>query len=352
MIHSERGGQMAKQKKEAAGTAGADPDEDLREALSEQKPEQEAGMGPEPEDEGLGPGEDKAGLTDDDAVKNRDVGAGTERTYVGQVTGRALEEALGLVREPDEDEPTFGQRLTREMEAHVGDEGLHVYETGKRLLLIVAEKLYQEDSFEQFLAGSNVKGWGRSKVLEVMSQVRDFIVGEVFRVPIGRLAKIGWRQVQEIHGLVKEGVVAPDVAFEAAEGASRSDLAKLKTEWWIAYAKSKGLKPMVIHCCQTCVSQRLFDWRDRAAMSEEQVLLVKKYTNVAKGETVEVANKKGEKLETIAGPITIVTQSMNLALQQLVACKVTRRVLAVNRVLTRQEGERIGETCVSYREAI
>jgi len=245
-----------------------------------------------------------------------------------ELHGKELEKLLGVKRGKAEDDATFMHRLSIEIDAEYREEAEAAYNVGRRLWLIRAEGLYQEENFEEFIAASRVKGWGRSKIMEVLGQIQDFVIGEVEQIPVERLARIGWRKIQEVRGSIREGIVSVEDALADAEALSTRDLARKKQEWKLAAAKAKGLSPDKLKTCQTCA--RLRKWERKGDEKARSVWLGCVEDN-SEGATIRSATE--------------------LMVDKMVYCDATGRVLAVGTTeINKREAVLRAENCISHEE--
>ena len=256
----------------------------------------------------------------------------------GKVSTKKLEANLKLDRGSGEDDFAYGDRLTKEVEALVVKENNSVYETGKRLLVIMKEALYQEDTFNSFLAGHRTANWGRSKCYEVVAQVEDFILGGFRKVPQSKLEKVGWRKVQEVRGSIKEGIMDLDEALSSAQTLSMTDLIKLKRDWAVAAARASGKNPTILRACQTCTSIRERDFSQPG--NDERV-----YIATIRTSQEMTPDGKIDKYDVTSKPI-------RLAVAKITYCEKRGLILALGHKQSAADGIRTGETCTFYREAI
>ena len=248
-----------------------------------------------------------------------------------------IEEELGLPRSEGEDDASYSHRLVKSLEAAVIDESGAVYETGKRLVILADERLFQEETFNKFVASHKTSGWGRSKIAEVMSQVRDFLLGSVVKVEERRLAQIGWRKMQEIHGVIKDGIIDVETALADAEVLSVQDLVKNKKDWRMAYAKQMGLAPTSVNSCLSCMELR--EWepgKDNNAL----------YLGEGVGETEITDAVEG----TVSKAMVMSQDTRQLRVKKLVYCNATGNVLYVNGKMSRTSAEARAETCPYFKE--
>ena len=248
-----------------------------------------------------------------------------------------IEVELGLPRIEGEDDANYSDRLIKSLEASVVDESKSVYATGKRLVILADERLYQEETFDKFVSSHKTSGWGRSKIAEVMSQVRDFLLGSVYKVDEYRLAKIGWRKMQEVHGVIKDGIIDAETALADAEVLSVQDLVKNKKDWRLDHAKAMGLAPASVASCLACMELREWSENDdgRVLMFGEKIA------------TTEVTSSDNS--ESTTCPV-MGASSEHLRVGKITYCAASKRLLKVNGKLTRTEAEARAESCPYYKE--
>lgn len=257
---------------------------------------------------------------------------------VADANGITVESMLELSREQGEDDLAYGDRLNKEVEALVVEENESVYKTGKRLFVIMNEGLYQEETFNKYLASGKTTAWGRSKAYEVIAQVQDFILGKVVKVSQDRLDRVGWRKIQEIHGAVRDGIVGVDDALGCAGALSVQDLIKEKLDWILADARKRGLSPTVLKACQTCTFLRTFD-------PVQYTTKLGIFLADIDVRTDETAGVKKVTYEIHGVPI-------KLGETECSYCAKRNIGLSLGKQLSRPQGVAYAETCGFYEEAI
>jgi len=255
------------------------------------------------------------------------------------VNGAEAEVMLELDRAQGEDDPEYGHRLNKEIESLVVEENESVYNTGKRLFIIMSENLYQEDSFNKYLASGRTTAWGRSKAYEVISQVQDFILGKVVKIDQERLDRVGWRKIQEIHGAVRNGIIGIDDALASAGTLSVQDLIKERLDWVLADARKRGLSPTVLQACQTCTFLRTFD------PAQQMAKLGLWLADIDEPFEDEGDGSVREEYKVRGTPIRLQATECSYCVKRNIG-------LALGKPLSRSRGLAYGEACTFYEEAI